>query len=171
MGGSCLVEHFQIRIFHKTGKVCGLHVYHQIHLSGLQGHGTGRALRDHLPDHMLDGSYAAPVILKGLVFDALALLPFHQLIWAGSDGLFIEVVAALDQICRKDCVSMVAEVIKEAGLGPVCGDLDGIVIHDLYCTGGLAVLGNLWGFLTEIQGCLHVSGLHFLSIMEFHAFS
>ena len=59
---------------------------------------------------MFDRSSAVKVILECFKLNALALVPGNQLVWAGTDGLFVEVVAACDQVCRKNEVTMVAEV-------------------------------------------------------------
>ena len=80
-------------------------------------------------------------------------------------------MAVCDQLCRKDRVPMMAQIIKKSGLGTICGDLHRIIVYNFNRSCGLAVLGNLGRFFTELQGSLYVLCLHFLSIVEFYTFS
>ena len=118
---------------------------------------------------MLNGSLAAKIVFKALKFQVLALVPRNQLIGAGSDGLGVEIMAAFDQIRRKDGVSMVAKVGKKSGLRAVRGNLYRIIIHNLDRSGGHAVLGNLGRFLAQLQGSLNIFRRHLFAVMEQNA--
>ena len=62
-----------------------------------------------------------------------------------------------------------AEVRKKTGLRAVCCHLNCIIIYYFNGSAGGAVLGNLRGFLTKLQRCFYVGGLHLLAIVELHA--
>ena len=120
---------------------------------------------------MLDGRNLSPVILIGFQLNALTLVPCNKFVWAGADGLFVEVMSAGDQVCRKDGVAVVAQICKKTGVRAVGCDLNCIVVDHFNGFHCVAVLGNLRGFLTKFQGSFYVGGLHFLAIVEFHALS
>ena len=120
---------------------------------------------------MLDGRSAAPVIFVCFKLNALALVPCHKLVWAGTDGLFVEVVSAGDQVCRKNGIAVMAQVCKKTRVRAVCCDLNGIIVNHLDGFHRVTILGNLRGFLTKFQGSFYVGGLHFLAIVEFYALS
>ena len=120
---------------------------------------------------MLDGRNLSPVILIGFQLDALTLVPCHKFVWAGTDGLFVEVMSAGDQVCRKDGVAVMAQVRKKTRVRAVCCNLNCIIVDHFNRFHCVSVLGNLRGFLTKFQGSFYVGGLHFLAIVEFHALS
>ena len=62
---------------------------------------------------LMAGAHAPVILVRGFQLDALTLVPCHKFVWAGTDGLFVEVMSAGDQVCRKDGISVMAQVCKK----------------------------------------------------------
>ena len=169
VGGCRFTEQGNPLCLGKTGQIRRLYLNDHVHFSGLQSHRPGGAFRNDLPDDLLDRSRAAEIIFKGLKFKAFTPVPGHQLIGAGSDGLFVKIMSAFDQIRGQDKVAVMGQVGKKAGLRAIRRNFYRIIIHNLHRLGRRAVLGNLGRFLAEFKRGLYILGRHLFSIMEQNA--
>ena len=148
----------------------GVHSFHfndEVDLAGFQGDGTGGAFRNDLPSHVLNGGSAIKVIFKRFEYNAVAPVPFDELIRAGADGLCIEVMARIDQRFGHDGVAVVAQVAQQHGVGARCRDLDGVIIHDVYADDVIIVQTDFGETFRPFQRSLDVFYCHLGTIMEF----
>ena len=152
------------------GDVVHRQVIGQVDLAGLQGDGALGGLGDNAHDQVLGGGLAGIVVVKSLQGDMVALLPFHELVGAGTHGIEDEgILVSLHHGLGNDGREGDGQVAQGGSVGGLGLDGHGVLVIHSNSVDEVHDIGHSGGIDRPVQRELHVLGGQITAIVELDA--